>query len=86
MKKRWAVYILRCADRTLYTGITTDLKARIGRHNDGTGAKYTRTRRPVVLVWKITAASESAARKDEARIKRLTRTEKLSLINGRRRS
>jgi len=84
--KRWTVYILRCADKTLYTGITTDLKARIRRHNDGTGAKYTRSRTPVRLVWRKTELTESVARKDEARIKRLTRTEKVKLINGRKRS
>jgi putative endonuclease len=79
--KRWTVYILRCADKTLYTGITTDLANRIGRHNDGTGAKYTRSRRPVVLVWKRTVASESAARKREVAVKNMTRQEKLRMID-----
>ena len=73
---RWNVYIVRCADGTLYTGITTDFENRIAQHNLGKGAKYTRSRRPVVLVWMRRTASESAARKREAAIKALTKTEK----------
>lgn len=77
---RWSVYILRCADGTLYTGISTDLAARIATHNAGKGAKYTRSRLPVRLVWKKGCATESTARKREIAIKGLTRQEKQLLI------
>ncbi len=76
----WFVYLLRCADATLYAGITTDLKARLQKHNTGMGAKYTRSRLPVVCVWQEQAMGESNARKREAEIKKLTRSEKLRLI------
>jgi putative endonuclease len=79
--RRWTVYILRCADKTLYTGIATDVMDRICRHNDGKGAKYTRSRRPVILAWSEKKSSESAARKREAAIKKMTRAEKLALIS-----
>ena len=75
----WLVYIVRCADGSLYTGITNDLAARLKKHNAGTGAKYTRARRPVRLVWSEKKSSEGAARRREAMIKRLTRAEKLTL-------
>jgi putative endonuclease len=78
----WHVYIVRCRDGSLYTGIATDLKARITKHNAGKGAKYTRSRRPVRLVWSAATRSESAARKREARIKRLSRSEKISLFTS----
>jgi len=77
---RWSVYIVRCADGTLYTGITTDVEARIAKHNSGDGAKYTRSRRPVSLAWSKLMRSESAARKKEIKIKQLTRQEKEKLI------
>jgi putative endonuclease len=76
----WSVYIVRCADKTLYTGITTDVVARIKIHNSGKGAKYTRSRLPVRLAYKQAMRSESAARKLEARIKKLSRGEKLALV------
>jgi len=76
----WLVYIVRCADGSLYTGITNDLAARLKKHNAGTGAKYTRARRPVALVWSEKKSSERAARRREASIKGLTRLEKLRLI------
>lgn len=76
----WVVYLLRCADDTLYTGITTDIEARLKKHNAGVGAKYTRSRLPVVCAWQEQATSESNARKREAEIKKLTRIEKLHLI------
>jgi putative endonuclease len=76
----WLVYIVRCADGSLYTGITNDLAARLKKHNAGTGAKYTRARRPVRLVWSEKKSSEGAARRREAMIKRLTRLEKLRLV------
>lgn len=76
----WYVYILRCADGTLYTGSTTDLDRRLKTHNAGKGAKYTRSRRPVELAYWETAADKSAAFRREAAIKQLTRAEKLRLI------
>ncbi len=75
------LYILKCADGTLYTGITTDLKRRIGEHNDSLlGAKYTRARRPVELVYQRKFKDRSLASKEEARVKRLSRLEKLELV------
>ncbi len=79
--KPWFVYILRCADKSLYTGITTDLENRVLKHNQGKGAKYTRFRRPVKLAWYEKAKSESIARKKEIQIKNLTRFKKLELIS-----
>jgi putative endonuclease len=79
----WSVYIVRCADKSLYTGITIDAATRVLIHNAGKGAKYTRSRRPVKLVYKKAMRSESAARKLEARIKTLSRAEKLDLVRGR---
>ena len=77
------VYILECADKTLYTGITTDLQRRIDEHNSSTlGSKYTRGRRPVKLVFSEEFSDRSAASKEEARIKKLNRAEKIGLIKG----
>ncbi len=77
----YTVYILRCADETLYTGITTDVTRRLGEHNTShLGAKYTRGRRPAVLVYAKRYRTRSTASREEARIKRLTRPEKLALI------
>jgi len=78
-KSVWSVYLLRCADQTLYTGMTNDLKKRIACHNAGKGAKYTRARLPVKLVYLEKMKNESAARKREAAIKKLARKEKLKL-------
>jgi len=75
------VYILRCADDTLYTGMTDDIKRRLSLHNSGKGAKYTRGRGPVRLVYQEECIDKSAALRREAQIKRLTRGEKLRLIN-----
>lgn len=76
------LYILKCSDRTLYTGITTDLKRRVGQHNDGKlGAKYTSARRPVELVYSEKFKNRSAASKRESQIKKMKRNEKLELIN-----
>jgi len=66
----------------LYTGITTDVAHRVKIHNDGKGAKYTRARRPVVLKWKKRMRDESAARKEEYRIKKLKREEKVLLVKN----
>jgi len=75
----WICYLLRCADDTLYCGITNDLDKRLAAHNAGEGAKYTRGRRPVYLVYSETCADKSAALKRERQIKHLTRQEKLAL-------
>ena len=76
----WQVYILRCADDTLYTGITNRLSARMKTHNGARGAKYTRTRRPVVLAWSTPCKSRGAALSLEHAIKQLTRCQKQTLI------
>ena len=76
------VYILKCADGTLYTGYTTDTERRVQEHNTlEKGAKYTRIRRPVTLVYKELFASRSAAQRREAEIKSFTRKDKLRLIH-----
>ncbi len=75
-------YILRCADGSLYTGWTNDLAARIAAHNSGHGAKYTRSRRPVELVYFEELADKSAALSREWHIKRLTHEQKSELIAG----
>lgn len=74
------VYILRCADGTLYTGCTNELSRRLAAHNAGKGAKYTRSRRPVELVYREEVPDKSAALRREAAIKGLSRGEKLALI------
>ena len=76
----WTVYLVQCKDDTLYTGITTDLEVRIKMHNLGKGAKYTRGRGPVHLVWLERDLTESQARKRERVIKKLTRIQKKKLI------
>ena len=78
----WSCYILRCADDTLYTGITNDLEKRLTAHNEGTAAKYTRARGPVELVFIEDCADRSEASKREMAIKSLTRAEKLMLIQS----
>lgn len=78
----WWCYIVRCADDTLYTGITNDLARRVAAHNAGTASRYTRARRPVRLVYRETNADRSAASKREAEIKRLPRNTKLELAGG----
>lgn len=76
----WFVYVVRCGDGSLYTGIATDVEARVGVHNDGRGARYTRSRRPVTLVYMERRRSRSSALKRELAIKGLPRVEKLALI------
>lgn len=78
----WSIYILKCADGTLYTGITNDPTKRLKQHNSGKGAKYTATRLPVEMVWVEAVASRSEALKREFELKQLTRAEKLQLILG----
>lgn len=78
----WFVYMLRCADDTLYTGIAKDVANRVEQHNNDNikGAKYTRARRPVVLVYSEVCDSRSSASKREYELKQLSRVEKLDLI------
>ena len=79
----WYVYLLRCADETLYTGITTDLARRIDEHNSGkAGAKYTRSRRPVVLAWSEVVANRAEASRREHALKKLGREAKEALLAG----
>ena len=80
MGKQWFVYILRCGDETLYTGITNDIEKRFKAHSSGKGAKYTRGRGPLNLVYRESCADHSAALKREAEIKKLSREEKEKLI------
>jgi len=83
-KSAWTVYILRCADGSLYTGITRDVARRVKEHNsNGLAARYTRSRRPVALVYQEPAATRSAASKREYRIKCLSRFDKLALAGKR---
>jgi putative endonuclease len=77
---QWHVYMVACADGTLYTGVTNRLDSRVAKHNAGRGAKYTRTRRPVQLVYAEATGSRGAALKREHQIKRLTRDGKRQLI------
>jgi putative endonuclease len=79
-KADWQVYIVECADSSLYTGIARDLNSRIEQHNSGTGAKYTRSRLPVRLRYCEDHPDRSSASQREASIKSLNRTEKLELI------
>ena len=80
---QWLVYILRCADHSLYTGITTDIERRVDEHNTSTkGAKYTRGRRPVVLVYQEEFSSRSQATKREIEIKKLSPSQKEQLITS----
>lgn len=76
------VYILRCADGSLYTGWTTDPQRRLKAHNAGRGAKYTRSRRPAALVYTELCETKAAALRRERQIKGLTRSEKLRLIDA----
>jgi putative endonuclease len=76
----WVCYVLRCADETLYCGITNDLDKRLAAHNAGDGAKYTRGRAPVSLVYCESCADKSTALKREMQIKALPRIKKLALI------
>ena len=80
MDKTWFVYILRCADETLYCGITDDVPKRLEAHRSGKGAKYTRGRGPLELVYTEECDSYSAALKREYAIKQLPRSEKMKLI------
>lgn len=84
MNNGWYVYVLQCADTTLYTGVARDLEKRLRQHNgqQAGGARYTRGRRPVRLLWSDVAPDQRAALQREAAIKKLSRGEKLRLIDS----
>ena len=79
MSDAW-VYLLRCADGSLYCGWTLDVEARLAAHRAGRASRYTRSRLPVEVAWCLRLPDRTAARREEARIKRLTRAEKLALV------
>ena len=82
--KPWYLYVVRCSDDTLYTGVTTDISRRVHEHNTTSkGAKYTRTWRPVELVYWIDFDNRSSAQKAEYKFKKLTRKQKDEVINER---
>jgi putative endonuclease len=77
------IYILYCADKTLYTGITTNLERRLKEHNNSSkGAKYTRSRRPVEIIFSREHPDRSSASKHEYKIKKMTKSEKLKLVHS----
>ena len=80
--KQWFVYMLECADGSLYTGVSNDLARRVETHNAGKGAKYTRSRLPVKLVYTETAPDRGEALKKEIKMKQLSREEKLALLTS----
>jgi len=80
----WTVYILRCGDGTLYTGITNDLERRMAEHDTGTGAKYTKGRGPFQLLYQEACQGRGSASKREIEIKSLDRKSKLSLVSPNR--
>jgi len=79
----WTIYFLRCNDNSLYTGITTDIKRRLHQHNNTKlGAKYTRARRPVVLVYSETTVDKSTASKREYQLRTLTKKQKEKIVSA----
>lgn len=82
MLMEWYVYILRCGDGSLYTGMTDDVERRLDAHRKGKGAKYTRGRGPLEFVYREPVPDRAAALRREAQIKRLSRAEKLALIEA----
>ena len=83
MANSWKLYMLRCRDGSLYTGITTDVEKRLAAHNSGKGAKYTRSRRPVELVYQEECEDHSQALRRELEIKALTKEEKERILGNR---
>jgi putative endonuclease len=79
-RERWYVYLVRCRDGSLYAGCTNDLPSRLAKHDAGRGARYTRSRRPVTLVYWVGVWGRSHALSREAGLKRLSRSEKLELV------
>jgi len=82
----WFVYLLRCGDGSLYTGITKDVNRRLKQHNAGTASRYTRTRLPVRLVYEEVHSNQSSALKQEVAIKAMTRKAKLAMIRPRKKA
>ena len=82
MEKTWYLYVLRCRDDTFYTGITTDVEKRLEAHRAGRGAKYTRGRSPLELVYREVCGTHSEALKQEREVKRKSRLEKEAMIAG----
>jgi putative endonuclease len=80
----WTVYIALCRDGSFYTGITTDPERRLAEHNSGCGGAYTRSKMPVVMVYREPAANRSGAQQRERQIKRLSRAQKEKLVSGSR--
>lgn len=80
--RTWHVYLVRCADQTLYCGITTDLARRLAAHNDGSGARYTRSRLPVELVQSVEVQGKSAALRLEMAVKKRPRREKTAFLTA----
>jgi putative endonuclease len=78
----WSVYIVKCADNTLYTGIAKNVEARLTQHNEGSGARYTRSRRPVKLVFHERASDRGDALRREMAIKQMRASDKLALIKS----
>lgn len=78
----WTVYLLRCADGSLYAGITVDLAARVATHNAGRGSRYTRARLPVEVAWSKSQQPGTDARRLERALKKLPRADKLRLVDG----
>ena len=83
-KREWSVYILRCGDETLYTGIAKDVEARLAQHNAGRGAAYTKTHLPVTLLYQEGRFNRSKALIRESQIKRLPRPAKEKLVDTKR--
>ena len=81
-ENNWNIYILECSDKSLYTGSTNNVSKRFEDHNSGSGAKYTKARLPVKLLFQKKIGTKSEACKEEYRIKQLSRTEKLELIKS----
>jgi len=82
MDKPWYVYIVRCSDRSLYTGVTTDIQRRVHEHNHSSrGAKYTRARRPVELMWSKEYPDRSSAQSAEYSFKKLTHKQKIDIVS-----
>ena len=80
MEKTWKLYMLRCRDGSLYTGITTDIEKRVAAHNSGKGAKYTRSRKPVELVYQEDCEDHSHALRRELEMKALSKDEKERIL------
>ena len=82
----WRAYLVRCGDGSLYAGVSTDVVRRVAEHANGRGARYTRSRPPVELAWRSRPLDKRAAHRLEARLKRLTRTQKLAIVAGKART